>query len=114
MKTNGYYIDVNDSNFYDSVKPKERLVLLKFGAEWSGPCHIIDPIIEELSYEYNSQVTFFKVDVDRHFTIKKDYGISKVPTLLFLKEGKVLDHVEGAVPKKIITDKLTKLLENQI
>ena len=104
---------MDDSNFNLSINESPRLVLVKFDADWSGPCHIIEPIIEELAYEYNSQVTFFKIDVDENLSIKNEYGISKVPTLLFFRGGEILDHVEGAVPKRIITDKLTKLLDKR-
>ena len=111
MAHNGYYLDLNDSNFNVNINENQQLILVKFDANWSGPCHIIEPIIEELAYEYNSQVAFFKINVDENTSIKKAYGISKVPTLLFFKDGEILDHVEGAVPKRIITDKLTELLE---
>lgn len=107
-----YYSDVNDSNFFENIKEKENLILVKFDAEWSGPCHIIEPILEKLSFEFKNKVKFLKIDVDRNLTTKNEYGISKVPTLLFFKDGQILDHVEGAVPEKIIIDKLTKLLHD--
>ena len=101
---------VNDSNFEEIVLNSDKPVLVDFWAEWCGPCRAIGPIIEELSKEYRGKVVVVKLNTDENSVTTTNYGIRSIPTLLFFKNGKVVDKLIGAVPKSTIKAKLDALL----
>ncbi len=103
-------IEFTDSNF-DELALKSKLpVVLDFWAEWCGPCRMIAPIIEELSKDFEGKALVGKVDVDKNDGIAEKYGIRNIPTILFLKNGEVVDKQVGAVQKSVLADKLNKLI----
>jgi len=85
-------------------------VLVDFWASWCGPCHIIAPAIEELASDYDGQATVGKLNVDEQPSIAQQYGIQSIPSVLFFQDGKVVDQVVGAVPKKALAEKLNRLV----
>jgi thioredoxin 1 len=101
---------VNDSNFEQIVLSSDKPVLVDFWAEWCGPCRAIGPIIEELSKEYEGKAVIVKLNTDENPVTPTNYGIRSIPTLLFFKDGKVVDKLIGAVPKPNIKAKLDALL----
>jgi len=101
---------VNDSNFEQVVLASDKPVLVDFWAEWCGPCRAIGPIIEELSKEYEGKALIVKLNTDENPITPTNYGIRSIPTLLFFKDGKVVDKLIGAVPKANIKAKLDALL----
>jgi len=103
-------IEVNDSNFEEKVLNSEFPVIIDFWAEWCGPCRMIGPIIEELSDDYDGKVVCAKVDVDSSPAISAKYGIRNIPTVLFIKNGEIVDKQVGAVPKSNLEEKLKTLL----
>jgi len=103
-------IAVNDSNFEEIVLKAEHPVLVDFWAEWCGPCKMMLPIVEELSKEYEGKITVAKVDVDSSATISGRFGIRNIPTILFFKNGEVVDKQVGAVPKTTLVNKINALL----
>ena len=94
----------------DSVLDTNKLVVIDFWAEWCGPCRTIGPIIEEIGVEYADKVVVGKLNVDENDETTGKYGIRNIPTVLFIKNGEVLDKQVGAGPKTLFTEKLDKLL----
>ena len=90
-----------------------QLVLVEFSAQWSGLCQIIAPILEEMALRFRTRVKFCAIDVDDDGDVAKAYGIRKIPTLLFFKDGQVVDYIAGAVPKARLAQKLEALLRSE-
>lgn len=94
----------------DSVLDTDKLVVIDFWAEWCGPCKMIGPIIEEIGEEYKENVVVGKLNVDDNDETTGKYGIRNIPTVLFIKNGEVVDKVVGAGPKTLFTEKIDKLV----
>ncbi|MFO7828439.1 MAG: thioredoxin [Bacteroidales bacterium] len=103
-------VEVNDSNFEEKVLKSDKPVIVDFWAEWCGPCRMIGPIVEELSEDYKDQVLCTKLDVDSNPGVASKYGIRNIPTILFFKDGEIVDKQVGAVPKSNLEAKLKTLL----
>ncbi len=97
---------VTDADFGTEVEQKQGLTVVDFWATWCGPCRMIAPILEQLVDEYAGKVTVAKLDVDANPRAAARFGVRSIPTLLFFKDGKLVDQVIGAVPKSIIEQKL--------
>ncbi len=89
----------SDANFKKEVLESSLPVLVDFWATWCGPCKIITPILEELAKEYATTMKIGKLDVDANPKTATTYGIMSIPTLIFFKDGKVMDQVVGALNK---------------
>ncbi len=103
-------LELTDDNFQATVLDSEKVSLVDFWAEWCGPCRMVGPIIEELSTEYDGKAVIGKVNVDESRKVAETYGIRSIPTLLFIKNGEVVDKHVGAAPKNVIQEKLNALL----
>ena len=101
---------VTESNFEEVVLKSEKPVIVDFWAEWCGPCRLIGPIIEEIGEELKDKVVAAKLDVDGNPSIPSKYGIRNIPTVLYFKNGEVVDKQVGAVPKSVLMKKLENLL----
>jgi len=99
-------ITVNDANFENEVEKHDGLAIVDFWATWCGPCRMIAPILEQLSSEYEGKVKVTKLDVDANIKTGSRFNVRSIPTLLFFKDGKVVDQIIGAVPKGHIETKL--------
>ena len=100
-------LELTDSNFQTQVLESDKLTVVDFWAEWCGPCRAIGPVIEELSKEYNGRINVGKVNVDQNPDLSVNYGITSIPAILFIKDGKVVDKQIGAVPKSVLDKKIT-------
>ena len=87
-------MEVNESNFKEFIGEKDRLVVLDFWAEWCGPCRMLAPVLEEIGTEY-PEVAFGKVNVDEEAGLAQMFGIVSIPTLVFMKNGKIIKKSVG-------------------
>ncbi|MBI5409891.1 MAG: thioredoxin [Nitrospirae bacterium] len=99
-----------DASFNQTVLQSTNLVMVDFWATWCGPCKIIAPVVEELAKEYAGRVIFAKVNTDENPDLASRYNIRGIPTLIFFKNGKMLDQVVGAVPKAQLKSKIESLI----
>lgn len=101
-------IEITDGTFEDIVK-KDSLVVVDCWAPWCGPCRMIGPVIDTLSEEYQD-VTFGKLNTDENFGISRKFQIMAIPTLLFFKNGELVERVTGVVPKGHIESLIKKYI----
>jgi thioredoxin 1 len=99
-----------DANFDAEALKCELPVVVDFWAEWCGPCRMIGPIIEELAEKFDGKAKVGKLNVDENPQVAMKYGVRSIPTVLFIKNGEVVDKIIGAVQKSVFIDKLTSLL----
>ena len=106
----GKPVEINDGSFEAEVIKSDKPVLVDFWATWCGPCKMIAPILEEMATEYDGKLKIAKMDVDSNTKVATQYGIMSIPTLLFFKNGQLVDQVIGAIPKAQLVNRLTKVL----
>lgn len=102
--------NVNESSFQSEVLESDALVLVDFWAPWCGPCKLIGPVLEELAMEMADKIKIAKVNVDENQNLAGRYGIRSIPSLLFLRDGQVVDTVVGAWPKAKLVEKIDQLV----
>ena len=107
----GKPVVLTDDNFKSEVLDSKVPVLVDFWAEWCGPCKQIAPLIEELARTYDGKLKIGKVDVDTNNQTSLNYMIRSIPSLLFFKNGKVVDQIVGAVPKLQLVSKVEAVLK---
>jgi len=103
-------LEITNENFEKLVQESDKPVMLDFWAAWCGPCRMIAPIVEEISTEYEGKAIVGKVDVDNNQELAVKFGIRNIPTVLFFKNGEVVDKHSGAAQKPAFTAKLDALL----
>ena len=103
-------LTITDQNFEEVVLKSDKVVLIDLWAEWCGPCRMIGPIVEEMAKEYEGKAVIGKLDVDNNPETTNRFGIRNIPTVLFLKDGEIVDKQVGAVPKAVLVKKLEALI----
>lgn len=103
-------LEITDTNFEELVLQSEKLVLVDFWAEWCGPCRMLTPIVEELAQDYKEKAVIGKLDVDNNPDTCSKYGIRNIPTILFFKNGEIVDKQVGAAPKNTLVSKMEALM----
>ncbi|GAB6278483.1 MAG: thioredoxin [Lentimicrobium sp.] len=101
---------LTDQNFDEVVLKSDKPVVVDLWAEWCGPCRSLTPIIEDLAQEYSGKVVVGKLDVDSNPQTTIRLKVRNIPTILFFKNGEVVDKQVGAVPKSVLVSKIEKLL----
>jgi len=103
-------VTINDDNFGELVLNSDKPAMIDFWAEWCGPCRVIAPYVEQIAVEYDGRAVVGKVNVEQSPEIANTYGIRNIPTLLFFKDGELVDKHVGATNKAVLTGKLNALL----
>jgi len=102
--------EVTDQNFEEEVIKSTLPVLVDLWAPWCGPCRMVAPVIDKLAESYNGRFKFCRLNVDQNPRTAGSYHVMSIPTLLFIKDGKVADTVIGAVPEQTLQPKIEALL----
>ena len=104
-------LTVTDGNFNEEVEQAGDLTMIDFWAAWCGPCRIIAPVVEQLADEYAGKgLRVGKLDVDQNPSTAARFGVRSIPTVLFFKDGEVVDRLVGAMPKPYFDQKIEALL----
>ena len=106
----GNILEIDDNSFESEVLKSEKPVLVDFWAPWCGPCKAIAPVVEDLANAFSDKVKFAKCNVDNSPATPSKYGIKAIPTLIFFKEGNVVEQITGMVAKSKLEDALNKIL----
>ncbi|ELR8717539.1 thioredoxin [Campylobacter jejuni] len=103
----GKYIELTSDNF---AQAKEGVALVDFWTPWCGPCRMLAPVIDELANDFDGKAKICKVNTDEQGDLAAEFGVRSIPTLIFFKNGEVVDQLVGAQSKQAISDKLNSLL----
>lgn len=110
METSVQPLRLTDDNFEQEVLQSPIPVLIDFWAAWCGPCRQIAPIIDDLAEELQGKAKVAKMDVDSNPRVPMEYGVRSIPSLLIFHQGKLVDTIVGAVPKRMIMERLQPYL----
>lgn len=99
--------EIKESQFEAEVMKSAVPTVVDFWAPWCGPCRMVGPVVEELSKEFGAAVQFVKVNVDENPSLAGRFGIQGIPTLLFIKNGQVVDGQVGALPKPQLSSRVS-------
>ncbi len=102
--------EIEDNSFDTEVLQSDKPVLVDFWAPWCGPCKAIGPVVEELSQAFGEKIKFAKCNVDDNPVTPGKYGIKAIPTLIFFKDGNVVEQITGMVAKSKLEDALNSML----
>ncbi len=103
-------IDLNDEDFDELLKTSDKPVMVDFWAPWCGPCKAIGPTVEALSAEYGDKMSFAKVNVDDNPISPSKHNVQAIPTLIFFKDGKVVEQITGMVAKEKLEEAIKSVL----
>lgn len=98
--------EFTDNNFQETAVDSGKLAVVDFWAEWCGPCRMVAPIIEELATEYDGKAVVGKVNVDHNPEVSMKYNVRSIPTILFIKDGEIVDKQVGATSKANLASKI--------
>ena len=104
----GKYIELTGADFKETLS--EGVSLVDFWAPWCGPCRMIAPVIEELAEDYDGKANICKVNTDEEQDIAVKFGIRSIPTIMFFKNGEMVDQIVGAQSKQALASKIDALL----
>ena len=103
---------ITQKNFKKEVLESMTLSLVQFKTEWRGSCQILSMIYDDLAKSYNGVANFYTVDFENETGLVNEYGVIEAPTILFYKEGKLVDHTIGLIPKNVLISKIENALSN--
>lgn len=103
-------VELTTENFDQQVMDSDKPVLVDFWASWCGPCRMVGPVLEQMATEQGDRAVIGKLNVDQHPEIATRFGIRNIPTLLFFKDGEIVDKQVGAAPLERLQEKMNPLL----
>ncbi len=103
---------ITQKNFKKRVLESMALSLVQFKTEWKGSCQILSMIYDDLAKSYNGKANFYTVDFENEAALVTQYGVVESPTILFYKDGILVDHAIGLIPKKVLISKIENALSN--
>ena len=106
---NSATVTIDEGNFEAEVTQSQKPVLVDFWAEWCGPCKMIAPVLDEIAREKGDKIKVGKVDIDKNQSLSFKYNVRAIPTLLFFKNGQVVDQVTGMTSKKDLLGRVEAL-----
>jgi thioredoxin 1 len=111
MATSDAIAEITDGNFADEIETGEGLYMVDFWAAWCGPCRLVAPIVSDLADDYRDKgLRVGKLDVDTNPKTAVRFAVRSIPSILFFKNGELVDQVVGAVPRHHLEDKITQHL----
>jgi thioredoxin len=111
MATSETIMEITDANFAEEIEKGEGLHMIDFWAVWCGPCRLVAPIVDELANDYRDKgLKVGKLDVDSNPQVTTRFRVMSIPSILFFKDGKLVDQVVGAVPRPHLEEKIKKHL----
>jgi thioredoxin 1 len=99
-------VEITDANFEEVIKNSDKPIMIDFWAEWCGPCKMLTPIVEELASDFEEKAIVGKLNVDDNPNVSMLFQVRNIPTILFFKNGEVVDKQVGYVPKKVLAQKI--------
>jgi len=104
----GKYVELTNDNF--EATTNSGVALVDFWAPWCGPCRMIAPVIDELAEEFDGKAAICKVNTDEQQELSTKFGVKSIPTIVFMKDGEIVDTMVGAASKQAFADKLNSLI----
>ena len=99
-------VKTTDKDFTRDINVEGKLVIVDMWAEWCGPCKMVEPVLEEIANEHGDYILIVKLNIDNNQETPTKYGVMNIPTLIFFKDGKEVERVIGAYPKKQLSKKI--------
>ena len=99
-------LNTTDAKFSDTVSESDKLVVVDMWAEWCGPCKMMEPVLEEIAEEYSDKLKVVKLNIDQNQDTPLKFSVMNIPTLIFFRDGKEIDRVIGAFPKKQLLNRI--------
>jgi thioredoxin 1 len=110
MEKNANIITLTGKSFRRRVLESSLPFLVEIGAEWSGSCDIMAPLMERLAVEYEGLIHFGRLDIDANEEIAREFGVTELPFLLFFRDGKLVDFIIGTASRKVLEERIQNLL----